>query len=360
MPWRSTETELDCSASGGPNGGRVRIELRGADGLVPYGGCPLPFERELGPFEAVSFRNAYRAVCPSGGEGGIVVTATFEENGTGEVWTTEDRATAVQLQFRARVHAPANDCDYRHRYGVREKVDCVQTPASPTVAWVSSGDGYVRGQEFTCPLSATENPLVARCEDAAYVPNISVQAPSGVEARDVEAVVYDVPVGHAGGIGMEMHFYALPLDVSFSQIAVEEVPNDGGGAVGYFAHSEFRDWWHHDERTGAGIWLDVDECNKIGVDYPRLEGELLRVMDNGLFVDDPKFGWLYGELNWDNPFGWNERGTVGHTPEYARFAVDEKQNMVIFETGRTGVQKMKNVVIRDVNGDVYLNGAKAR
>ena len=68
VPWRSTETELDCWAYGGTRGGHVRIEIRGADGLVQYGGRPLPFEQDLEPGEEVAFKNTYRAVRPSGGE----------------------------------------------------------------------------------------------------------------------------------------------------------------------------------------------------------------------------------------------------------------------------------------------------
>ena len=53
---------------GGTRGGHVRIEIRGADVLVPYGGSPLPFEQDLEPGEEVAFKNTYRAVRPSGGE----------------------------------------------------------------------------------------------------------------------------------------------------------------------------------------------------------------------------------------------------------------------------------------------------
>ena len=360
VPWRSTETELDCWAYGGTRGGHVRIEIRGADGLVQYGGSPLPFECDLEPGEEVTFKNTYRAVRPSGGEDDIIVTATFTENETDWSQTTIDKATAIRLKFRVNVLAPENDCDYRHRYGVREKVECSSEPSEPKVTWVAKGNGFVRGGEFSCPLTAASDPLTARCNGVEYMPSMAVVEPTGVEARNVGAVVYKVPIGHAGGIGMEIPSYALPLDVSFSQIAIEEVPNDGGSAIGYFTHSDFRNWWHHDENTGAGNWLDVDVHNKIGIDYPRLESELYRMTDDGLFVDDPRYGWRYGELNWDNPFGWNEQGTAKGTPAHKRFAVDEKQKMVIFETGRTGVWKLRNVVTRDIDGTVYLNGVKVR
>ena len=358
--WRSTETVLNCSASGGSKGGFAYFSLEGADGLVQYEGRTFPYSHSLAPEEKISFKNRYRATKASESENDIKVTATFVENETG--WTQEktDEATAVRLTFMPSVHAPENDSDCRHRYGVREKVECLQEPASPEVVWTANGGGYVRSGELTCPLSASERPLTVTCGGVEYVPSMTVVEPSGVEARDVSAVVYNVPVDHAGGIGMEMHFYVLPLDVSFSQIAIEEVPNDGGSTVGYFTHSDFREWWHHNEKTGAGNWLDVSVQNKIGVDYPRIEGELYRMMDNGLLVDDPSYGWRYGELNWEDPFGWNERGTANGEAEYKRFAVDEEQNMVILETGRTGVRKLKNAVTRDIDGTVYLNGKKVR
>ena len=165
VPWRSTETELDCWAYGGTRGGHVRIEIRGADGLVQYGGSPLPFECDLEPGEEVTFKNTYRAVRPSGGEDDIVVTATFTENETDWTETTIDKATAIRLEFDVVAEAPMNKSPGRRKLGVRERLNCFQYPSSPSVEWVTSGGGSMSdgGHLFQCPLRAAANPLNWLC-----------------------------------------------------------------------------------------------------------------------------------------------------------------------------------------------------
>ena len=269
VPWRSTETDLDCWAYGGTRGGHVRIEIAGADGLVPYGGRPLPFECDLEPGEEVAFKNTYRAVRPSGGEDAIVVTATFTENETDWSQTTIDKATAIRLEFKPEGRAPENRSEGRHRYGVRELVRCTQVPSEPKVTWsLTAGEIIENEKRYRCPLYAARNPITACCGDSEYTPAISVVESQQVRVRNPLWDDFDAPVDEAGSIVMFLPLYICPLDVSFANIAVEEVPhedhpNNGDVHTGYFARKDLALWWHHTRLNGAGKWRNVREANRI-------------------------------------------------------------------------------------------------
>ena len=356
VPWQSTETRLDCWAYGGTRGGHVRIEIAGADGLVPYGGSPLPFEQDLEPGEEVAFETAYRAVRPSGGKDDIVVTATFTENETGWTATTVDKATAVQVIVCPKIPAPENESFGRHKYGVREEASCLYFPSSASVAWQTDDGDMLDDGTFVCPLAATRNPLTISGGGATYTPNVSVVEPQGIECRNVKAERYCVPVNHAGGIGMLMDLHVLPLDVSFTGIAVEEVPCLEGTHTGYFANPRFSGVWSHTVENGAGNWIDIQEENLFGEDRPAITGELSRVTADGVFVSDVSYGWQDGELVWPIPYGWNEKGTRRGSSEYKRFGTDTRHWTIIFRNGRSGIRKLQNQVYRDIDGTVNLNG----
>ena len=371
VPWRSTETELDCSASGGPNGGRVRIEARGADGLVPYGGLPLPFECELGPFESVAFRNAYRAVRPSGGEGDIVVTATFEENGTGATWTSEDRATAVRLKFEPVALAPANKSAGRHKYGVGEEVGCTQSPNAPKVRWLlKAGEMDEDASQYKCPMYAAHEPLAATCGDAEFTPAVSVVPPQTVSARDPGWDDFDAPIGEAGSVVMLLPLYIGPMDVSFANISVEEVPYEGhpngnDAQSGYFARRDLALWWHHTRDNGAGVRRNVDaKTHRMGgdnaYDQAGVTETLPRVNASGLFVDDPNCGWAYGRIVMGTPFGWNRKNTQGEARPCEMFAEGTQAILELQENGTFRVEKLGNTIIRHVGGEVFLNGVRKK
>ena len=88
-----------------------------------------------------------------------------------------------------------------------------------------------------------------------------------MESKAMGAVVYSnvVHIGEAGGIGMELYQYVTPMDVSFSEIAVQEVPCFTYEVEGYFTNSYFNGafahtggWWG----AGAGRWSNVNVGNK--------------------------------------------------------------------------------------------------
>ena len=225
---------------------------------------------ENAPGEEVAFKNTYRAVRPSGGEDAIVVTATFTENETGWSQTTIDKAMAIRLEFKPEGRAPENRNEGRHRYGVRELVRCTQMPSEPKVTWsLTAGEIIENEKRYRCPLYAASNPITACCGDSEYTPAISVVEPQQVRVRNPLWDDFDAPVDEAGSIVMFLPLYICPLDVSFANIAVEEVPhedhpNNGDVHTGYFARKDLALWWHHTRLNGAGKWRNVREANRMG------------------------------------------------------------------------------------------------
>ena len=363
VPWRSTETELDCWAYGGTRSGHVRIEIRGADGLVQYGGSPLPFECDLEPGEEVTFKNTYRAVRPSGGEDDIVVTATSTENETDWTETTIDKATAIRLEFDVVAEAPMNKSPGRRKLGVRERLNCFQYPSSPSVEWVTSGGGSMSdgGRQFQCPLRAAANPLIARCQGVEYVPSLHVVEPEGIEVRNVTPVTCGVATNHAGGIGMRFELFLKPFDVSFSEIAVEEIPCERGERTGYFDRLEFVSLQSHTTLNGAGRWMNVsEEDNGYGLDYAEIDSEIPRVKPTGEFTTELQYGWTDGTVFWPIPTGWGEKDRIqGDLPE-AEIPESVTSLMTIQNSGRSGVRKFHHQVTRDIDGTVFLDGVQAK
>ena len=358
VPLRSTGSVLTCRASGGPKGGTVEFTLSDGNRLAKSGGS-FPYTKELAPGEEVSFEIACTGQGESSGEDDIVVNGIFTENKTGEMLAAEDRLTVVRVECSPEKKAPNNKCFYRHKVGVREVIDCIQSPPSPSVQWSAEKVSRMRTTaKVQCPLFATEQPIVAKCKDTEYRPLISVVEPNGIEARNVRYWKGSVSTNCAGGIGLEMKLYIKPLDVSFEKIAVEEVPCTEGMHSGYFALPQFSGDWYHSRDNGAGRWHDISEGNIFGDDTACISNELYRVNDSGLFVEDENYGWWYGDLSWKVPFGWNEMNTAGDTAEFKRFAENTLQEMVIFPNGMSGVRKFYNMATRYIDGRIFLNGVQ--
>ena len=361
VPWRSTETELDCWAYGGTRGGHVRIEIRGADGLVQYGGSPLPFECDLEPGEEVTFKNTYRAVRPSGGEDAIVVTATFTENETDWSQTTIDKATAIRLRFTPEVEAPKNESIGRHRYGVYEIVNCFQNPTEPRVDWQTTGCAPIGNVKFRLPLSRATDPITASCRGTAYTPTLTVVEPDGIEGRCLGFVTYGVQTNHAGGIGMHLGFHLKPLEVSFSSLMFAEIPCDRGSHSGYFSNPVFSDIWCHSSANGAGRWHMVGaDGNRVGgedtVDTVAIESDLPRMTSDGSFTNDSQYAWTNGHIEWEIPCGWN--AADGEPVPHREFATDTRHRLELETSGTVRLKKLGNEVVREISGAIFLNGER--
>ena len=363
VPWQSTETRLDCWAYGGTRGGHVRIEIKGADGLVQYGGSPLPFEQDLEPGEEVTFKNTYRAVRPSGGKDAIVVTATFTENETGWTETTVDKATAVKVTISPQLDAPENDSRYRHKFGIGEVVDCILTPASASVSWECSSGSFssMSGKaSYTAPLHSAVNSFKAVGGDSEFAPQTSVVAPQGVIARDVGYRVCDASAGQAGGICLTMTLHAIPLDVSFLGVKIEEVPDVGGSHSGYFADTFFMSEWLHGVAQKAGTWLEPYGDNAFLNDEAGFIRALPQLDENGFVSDEGTKGWKSGNLTWSVPCGWASSDVQDGDDPVGVFAQEAKQVMDIDANGNCEVRKHANRVRRNVDDTVFLNGVQVK
>ena len=365
VPWRSTETELDCWAYGGTRGGHVRIEIQGADGLVQYGGRPLPFEQDLEPGEEVTFKNTYRAVSPSGGEDDIVVTATFTENETDWSQTTIDKATAVKVTVKPRVLAPENESLSRHKFGIGEIVDCENQPKVESVRWKRNGGGTLKesngSYEYRCPLSAEVNGFEIAGEGCSYVPRTRVVEPQGVLARDAGyTTAPKIRSGQAGGILLTIDLYVLPLDVSFSGIRIEEIPDVGGSHSGYFADTFFMSEWFHGEDEGAGDWREVYGNNKFLNDEAGFKRALPQLDSTGFVSTTGTNGWANGNLTWEVPCGWADSNVQKGDDPIGTFANGSRQVMTIDAQGNVEVQKHGNAVRREISGGIILNGVRVQ
>ena len=366
---RSTTTRLCCSVYGGEHGGSVLITATGIDNRLDCigGSQAFPVYHQLEPQETFAFTNSYKAIAQSGSANDIVVTGTFIENDTGESFDDEDKATAIRVKFEPAVLAPENRSWDRHRYGICEEVKCEQLPAAPQIDWhVTAGTMQEGGRKYICPIRAIGNPLKARCGGAEYTPIISVVEPSIVQVRDPSYNDFGAPVGDAGSLVMLLPLYIGPFDVSFGNIKVEEVPhedlpNDTGEHIGYFGRQDMALWWYHTRGNGAGVWREVmSENNRMGnemcYDQAGITETLSRVTEDGLFIDDPSYHWIYGLIVMNNPFGWNTANTSGNALPIGMFATGTQDRLELFSDGTFIVEKLGNEAIRYVDGEVYLNG----
>ena len=360
VPWRSTTSELVCSAYGGERGGFVTISLSGAGGLVQDRGLPLPVMHRLEPYEVFAFTNAYRAVAASGSENDIKVTADFVESDTGWVETAQDRATAVKVEIKPAVRAPENKCDYRHKFGVLEIVNCIAKPKISCLVWRCSRGARIANDEdawqYTCPIHSQDNGIWIEGGGAIYMPMISVVEPCGVKVSDVSAIGMGLDAGQAGGVMLRMRLHALPMDVSFSNVMFEEVPCAGGDRTGYFEDAFFMNEWYHGKAQGAGQWEKVIQDNEFLFDHAGLKTALPQLDDKGRVSPWGTNGWVSGTLTGRVPCGWGDRNVREDDEPHGTFANDALQVMTIDAEGNCEVRKYNNTARRDITGETYLNG----
>ena len=357
---QSTKTELHCVAHGGPNGGHVRFEIAGEDKLSHVSGISLPFESDVSPGSKIDFTILYNGRQASYSANDIIVTSKFTENVAGATQEVSTATlTSVQVWFLTLSEAPLNKKHSRHNYGVREKVECFHQPYLPAFSWVPlNGGTMINASLYRCPLDATASPLIVRVgSDVEYPPSMRVFAPGNIEIRNARPATKGFAPGHAGGIGMIMDIYILPMFVSFSEIAVEEVPCDVGVPTGYFSFPAMAGAASHTVDNGAGTWINVDEHNYMGEDRPGIHRELLPMTPNGTLTNDVSVGWLEGTLYWPTPFGWNVKDTTGNHAEHGRFATWAAHETWINPDGSCGVRKFQSYdASRDIGTNVWFNG----
>jgi hypothetical protein len=360
VPRRSTRTTLKCTAYGGERGGNLTVDLSGMGALKLVSGTP-PTSRTLAQYETVEFEAVYEGEAASSQENGTVAKAKLIENETNIKFDDEAKITVVEVTFSPTKIARDNMLSGRHKLGVCEVVACSQEPNMPLVTWVAEyGYFHLEGSMhyFHCPLHATENPIKAVVKDIELIPNISVHEPQGVIAKNVSFKDYGVHPGNSGYVGMELDVYISPFDVSFEEIDVEEVPNENGSHVGYFALSYFSNIWYHTSGNGAGNWIKIKEDNYFGIDLAAYTESIPKVYLTGLDGED-FLGWYYGYLSWHIPYGWRSSKPNGSTVlPYKHFAQDTRQELTLESNGTLTISKLNCWVSRSTNEVIMIYGEK--
>ena len=332
-PRRSTRVRLTVSAYGGAFGGTVMLAPRNLGRLVEIdeGPIDLPESRTLAPREAFHSTCIYEAGSVSEAAGDVSVSGLFFESGTGMLISSQTELTSVQVTVKPDVRAPANGSEYRHTFGVYEIVNLDSRPSGAEVAWHLDGggdpddnpeEGYVEDgiggmKSLRCPLYRNGATLRASCNGVDYRPAVTFREPSGVLALNPRPVkgAYAIPRGIVGS-AMWLDLYVEPMDVSFTEIAVVEVPSNVSSFSGYFEHSYPADRRSHNVAAKAGEWHDVQtRCARtpeagIGNFFMR------DTVSTGMLlaVDE------YGEMSWAIPMGWHRKGTQGNAEPFRQFA----------------------------------------
>jgi hypothetical protein len=370
---RSTLVTVTLSVSGGPHGGVYSVLMSNLGRLVPVSGeVPIPILGSLGAYETLNASCTYEGASPSGSKGDVTISGFFVDTETGSrVNCNESKMTVIRVELSPYTHAIDNNLPNRHLFGVNELVQYAHEPSSLNVTWdMSRGGSLFVDDEYVyyrCPLYVMQNPLVVGYDSVVYEPQISILAPTGIVARNPSVTKYiNVPDGHAGGLGLVQEFHVKPGEVSFSRIAVEEVPCDSSQPTGYFGSPSISTVLvarSHTTAAGAGRWFDVDRLGRVGgatqmVDTAAIETELPPMLPNGTLSPYVADGWLNGSMTWDNPFGWTGLGPSAGASPVGVFATGVKDIYSITVDGDVSVFKLGNTALRTVDGNCFLNGSQ--
>ena len=162
--------------------------------------------------------------------------------------------------------------------GVQHSVQCAsdwQPPATNSVL-------------YTCPIHASLNGVSLDVAGVSYTPALTVVEPSGIICTNGYNICDN------GYTAMQLDLYVAPSDVSFSGIAMMEVPTTTVGPSGYFTNEIFSSIWYHTTERGAGVWHDVRP-------------------DNYFFLDTASFAeycpqpFFDGTIDWEIILAWGER-----------------------------------------------------
>ena len=360
---RSTRTRLNVVAYGGPNGGTLSVASSNLVKLTRISGPDLPAASIAVPADTqVSYAIVYEGAAASATADDIVVTATIADCDTSDISTNECVMTSIRLELVAVYEAPENPCTNRHVYGVGEEVKCKHLPQSSSVSWDIVGLEYnnslLVGDDCDCVLEfsyvAAEVPnLRASCCGAEYRPELALMEPTNIVCRHVEWDGFHGAIGVAGGFGMNLDLYVLPMTVSFQGIdMVEEPCNEVIPPTGYYASTNFNGELSHTLDAQAGWWNHVKQGNRWTID--------------NAFANVRYPPWSDGVMRWKIPVAWYQRFA---DEQYSwprnsletlrrRIAASESylQIFTMTENGTVTISKFDHGISRTTNDVIRLDG----
>ncbi len=362
----SSSATLTVTAYGGGYGASLSVSSTNLGRLEQVGGNVLPTQPVPVP---AGYDVTYTVVCKgyeaSQGENDIRVNASVTDGMTGASRTDSAAITSIRVELEPEKVAPGNNCPNRHVYGVREEVNCKQTPNAPVITWDIDSDlgiavtvvgariSNTLPPRLVCPLNAQYTfTFKAKCGLAVYPFDIQVLNPSGIRCADCvwnERTKFDHKIGYAGWVGMYLTLYVEPLSVSFGNIDVSEVPSTGGNHTEYFDYLDMQ-YRTHTVATGAGVWHHVLDNNYFAIDHVQC-------------LNRPQT-WIDGsQMTWQVPHGWHERAEadmwpIGMTPLSDNvFATDITQMTTLNANGLVNMSKHGHAVSRSTNNCVRVDGA---
>ena len=218
-------------------------------------------------------------------------------------------------------------------------------------------DGVDCDKVFTETLSQEiPAPVCLRYGNAGYMPETDVIDPTGLVCRAATWNGMCLPKGRAGGQGMDLTLYVVPMHVSFQGVDIYEAPcTNALPLVGYFDTSSYEGEVSHTFDAGAGFWHHVTTGNYWSVD---------RVTNAERARE-----WSDGEMAWNIPIGWREPCENGDWPRGVLHYVFQrlgstvikpqdkyKQIYTLNSQGETGVSKHGHSIVRTTNDVIRLDG----
>ena len=357
---QSTVTRLTISASGGVNGGSFTLQTQNLSYLTPENGTgPLAITSgmTLQPGQTYYVSFVCSAARKSESENDIRIDGEFIDAETGVADNPSATTTAVRIELE-----PIIDLEYknRHAIGVREECIFKWMPAVSGMRISSTGEGataiHSGFARYEAPLEAESPVISAEYNNSRLGIPLSVLEPRSIYVVGTPTL-NDFGLGHncAGGVGMQLELHVAPTNVSFSGIAIQEVPSNYKDPQGYFANSYFSNVWSHTRERHAGEWHNIASGNFFMLDNADMGDLLPRMTPDGSIANNTSFGWILGTMNWKIPVGWNERNASLDDMVVKSFQTYWQQ-FAINSQGTLRINKLGQWVQRGTNNVVQING----
>jgi hypothetical protein len=308
----------------------------------------------LAPNETRVWEGVYAPLTHSEVKDDVSVAMSFNEYVSGNVLTDDENLTVVKLELLPQVMR--NGYETRHNIGVREVINC---NAIPDIGqWINTKDGeFSERGVYRAPLTSDGDELRYIVGNDHYNFMLEIIEPSVIIAHLSRVCDFGLQENIAGGIGMELEIYILPATVSFSGIAMEEIPSTRGEHSGYFSNLYFMDNWYHTVDKGAGSWSNVKPDNFWDIDQAIMGDHLpLQKSDGSMTWNLLEGFWRDGLMIWHIPWGWRDRNAEPDDLPVKTLTTYYNQTFSITSNGTLSVSKFGNTVSRGTNNVIQLNG----